>query len=219
MRHQDSGTRIDSGRSWSWTLLLGVVLALGVVFPAGSMASGGAASGPDVGRGGGDDETIGTLPILGNQGQTLELVRRARDVRPDFYLEGAYDEILSTIVGFTGTGRVSFETLPSGHVRLGFHGQLEVELDRGLLHATGLQIGARVPAAYRGARASGGLAGQAGPLFRMRTGDLALPVTALDGAGALDPTPWVLNANSRTCGGYQFHALADGSILYIGQSY
>lgn len=217
MRHQDSGSSTSSGRSWSWTPLLVAVFVLGFVFPGGPSATAGTASGPGVNQGG-DDETIGTLPIMGNQGQLL-LVRRTRDVRPDFYLEGAYDEMLSTITGFTGTGRATYETLPGGRVRLGFHGQLELQLDRGLLQVTGIQIGASVPSAYRGSQAWSGFAGQVSPTRALRSGNFLLPVAALDAQGALDQAPWVLSAHSRTCGNYQFHAMSDAGVLYIGQTY
>jgi hypothetical protein len=208
----------SSGRSSSWTLLLVLAFVLGFLFPGSATATGGSGNGSGVDRGG-DDETIGTLPIVGNHGQQLALVRRVRDTRPDFYLEGSYGELLSTIVGFTGSGCVTYENRPGGTVRLGFHGQLELALDRNLLQVTGIQIGAFVPAAYSGARAWSGFAGLVAPTRALRPGDLALPVAALDGLGALDRTPWILAARSRVRGSYEFHALADAGVLYIGQTY
>ena len=217
MTHQHTGFAASSGRSWLWTVLLALVFGLGLVFPAAPTAQAGTTSGGGLGQGG-DDETIGTLPILGNQGQ-LQLVRRVRDVRPDMYLEGAYDELLSTIIGFTGTGSVTYQTLPDGRVRLGFHGQLELALDRGLMQVTGIEIGASVPAAYRGAQAWAGFAGQVERTRALRTGDLALPVVALDALGSLDQAPWILGAQSPRQGSYMFHALAEGAVLYVGQTY
>ncbi len=229
MRHLQSGPTASSGRSASWTFLLAVVFVLGFLLPSGTSAFGGSdgtAGGGTTGggtggggaAGGGDDETIGTLPILAN-GSPFDLVRHLRDTRPDFYLEGAFDEILSTIVGYTGSGQVTLESRPGGLVRLGFHGQLELALDRSLLQLTGIQIGTTVPTEYRGARAQIGIAGQLTTIRAMRSGSFMLPVAALDGIGALNQVPWVLASHSRTQGGYLFHARADTAVLYVGQTY
>ena len=213
MRHLHSGSKTDSGRSWSWTLLLGVALILGITFPAGSQAI------ADVGRdAGGDDETVGTLPICGNAGQ-LDLVRHLFDTHPDYYLEGSYGEILSTIVGFKGNGHVTCESRPDGKVRLGFHGQIELALDRNLLQITGIQIGASVPDTFCGAQAVSGLVGQVARMRPLRTGNLGLPVSALDAAGALGSYPWVFAARSQITGRYLLHARADVGVLYVGQTY
>jgi len=223
----------SSGRSASWTLLLAVVFVLGFVFPAapaalggGTGGSGGGTTGGGSGGGGtggggtagGDDETIGTLPILGGGG-AFDLVRHLSDVRPDFYLEGSFDEILSTITGYSGTGQVTLETRPGGLVRLGFHGELELALDRSLLQVTGIQVGTTVPDTFRGARAQVGIAGSLGPRKVLRAGNFRLPIAALDGAGALNQYPWVFTSRTRLQGGYQFHALADTTTLYLGQTY
>jgi len=222
----------SSGRSTSWTLLLAVAFVLGFVFPAAPAAlggdtsgSGGTAGGGTGGGGtggggtaGGDDETIGTLPILGAGGQ-FDLVRHFSDTRPDFYLEGAFDEILSTIVGYSGSGKVTMESRPGGLVRLGFHGELELALDRSLLQVTGIQVGTTVPEAFRGARAQIGIAGRLGQRQTLRAGNFRLPIAALDGAGALNQYPWVFASRTRAQGGYQFHALADAAVLYLGQTY
>jgi hypothetical protein len=217
MKNRQSGPWIRPGRGWPWAILLPVAFALGLAFPAGGVANAGTAPGAGAGQGG-DDETIGTLPILGNQGQLL-LVRRARDVRPDFYLEGAYDELLATIVGFTGSGSVTYLPLADGRVRLGFHGALELALDRGLMQATQIEVGSHVPGAFRNAQAWSGFAGQFTPTRALRAGEFALPVAALDAAGQLEQNPWILGARSRARGSYLFHALADGAVLYVGQTY
>ena len=225
MRHNPSGTRQSGTRSSlgglrPWNFLLAALIAAGFTLPGVVMAGGhnsGNSTGSDGGSGG-DDETIGTLPILGNQGQ-IPLFRHVRDSRPNLYLQGNYDEILSTIVGFTGSGSATIESLPDGTVRLGLHGQLELQLDRGLLQVTGIQIGEHVPAAFRGAALSNGLAGQVGSAGRMRPGDQLLPVAGLDGLGLLGQTPWLLSAHSRTRGNYEFHAWADAGVLFVGQTY
>jgi hypothetical protein len=195
--------------------LLAAVLALGFTLPGSAAAS--TNSGNGMGRGG-DDETIGTLPIMGGQ-HPLPLYRHVRDSKVSFYLEGNYDEILSTIIGYTGTGRASVESLPNGMVRLGFHGQLEIQLDRGLLQVTGIEIGSRVPETFRGAAISSGFQGQLGPAGRLRAGDHDLPIAGLDGQGLLGQAPWILEAHSRSSGNYELHATADAGILYVGQTY
>jgi len=195
-------------------LLPVVALFLGFLFPGSAVATGH----DDPGPGGADDESIGTLPILGNQGE-LVLVRHSKDARPAYYLEGSYGEMLSTIVGFSGSGTVTRENLADGSVRLGFHGRIQLALDRGLLQVTGIQIGANVPAAYSGALASTAFEGRVSPASALRQGDLALPVSALDALGALEHSPWVLAARSQTLGNYLFRAESDSGVLYVGQSY
>jgi len=212
MTHLHSRSMRSSGRSRSWTLLLALAFVLGSIFKGSTALA-------DVGRdAGGDDETIGTLPVFGNTGQ-LDLVRRLYDTRPDFYLEGSLGEIVSTIVGFTGTGHVTIESRPDGKVRLGVHGQVELALDHNLLQLTGIQIGTTVPDVYAGALAASGLAGQVAPMQALRTGSFGLPVAALDGVGALDSSSWVLAARSPLMGRYLFRARAAAGILYVGQTY
>lgn len=224
MRHLQSGSMTSSGRSASWTLLLAVAFVLGFVFPVAPAALGGGTSGSGGGTSGGggtaggDDETIGTLPILG-AGSQFDLVRHLSDPRPDFYLEGAFDEILSTIIGYSGSGKVTLENRPGGLVRMGFHGELELALDRSLLHVTGIQIGTSVPETFRGARAQVGIAGRLGQRQALRAGNFRLPVAALDSVNALHQYPWVFTSRTRLQGGYQFHALADMTTLYLGQTY
>lgn len=228
MRHLQSGSMASSGRSASWTLLLAMAFVLGFVFPAAPAALGGGTSttgggttgGGTTGGGtaGGDDETIGTLPILGNGGH-FDLMRQLSDPRPDFYLEGAFDEILSTIVAYSGSGKVTLENRPGGLVRLGFHGELELALDRNLLQVTGIQVGTTVPDTFTGARAQIGIAGQLGQRKQLRAGNFRLPIAALDGIDALNQYPWVFASRTRLQGGYQFHALSDATVLHLGQTY
>lgn len=215
MRHQHSGSIASSGRSFSWALVPVLALALGALFPGRVQATGGTVPPPPLGS---DDESIGTLPILGNQYE-LVLVRRTHDTRPDFYLEGNYGEILSTIIGFTGSGTVTRENLADGRARLGFHGRIQLALDRGLSQVAGIGIGISVPVAYSGSEAASWFENRASALRNLNEGDLALPVTALDGIGALEQSPWILHAHSRTQGDYHFRALADSGVLFVGQSY
>jgi hypothetical protein len=195
-------------------LLPVAVLFLGFLLPGSAVATGH----NDPIPGGADDESIGTLPIVGNQGELI-LVRHTRDTRPAYYLEGSYGEVLSTIVGFSGSGTVTRENLADGRVRLSFHGRIQLALDSGLLQVTGIQIGASVPAAYRGSLASTWFEGRVSPASTLRQGDLALPVSALDALGALEQSPWILAARSRTQGNYQFRAESDAGVLYVGQLY
>lgn len=216
MKRQLSGRETASGRGWSWSLLPAVALAMGFLLPAGVHATD-THGGPPPPLGS-DDESIGTLPIQGNQGQ-LMLVRNTRDTRPAYYIEGSYGELLSTIVGFSGSGSVTRENLADGRVRLGFHGRIQIALDRGLLAVTGIHVGASVPAAYRGAQANSSFEGRVSPTQVLRQGILPLPVSALDSLGALEQSPWTLAARSRTQGSYHFRAQSDAGILYIGQDY
>jgi hypothetical protein len=220
LTHRHSGPSTSAGRRPYWALALALVLGLGLAFPAGSLArasGGGGGGGAGVNRGG-DDETIGTLPILGNQGQLL-LVRNLRATRPDFYLEGNYGEILATIAGFRGTGLVTSESLPGGMVRLGFHGQLELTLDRGMLQVTGIQIGSSVPEEFGGAQAWAGFPDETDGAHVLEVGALPLPVAALDALGVLNQTSWHFASLSPAGEGYRFSAVAVDGLLNIGQIY
>ena len=210
-----SGTPTSAGRRPYWAFAMALVLGLWLAFPAGSLAR--ANNGAGINRGG-DDETIGTLPILGNQGQ-LVLVRNLRALRPDFYLEGYYGEILATIAGFRGEARVTSELLPNGMVRLGFHGDLELSLDRGMLQVTGIQIGSSIPEAFDGAQGWAGFPDEGiGTKGVLAAGELQLPVAALDAVGSLEQSPWSFDSLSPEGQGYRFRAVSIDGLLYIGQN-
>lgn len=219
MTNHERANSTGPGRGWIRALLATFLVGWGVLLPAQAQGGGSSnnPSSPGVGRGG-DDETIGTLPIVGNHGQ-IDIVRWMRDVRPSFYLEGQFDEILSVISGCDGFGRVSVEALADGRSRLVFHGRLEVRLDRQLMQAACVDVGAFVPATFRGATAWSGWSGNLTPLGALRTGDLALPVGMLDANGAVFGSPWNLAARSSSYGCYRLQAWADPLQLHLRQSY
>lgn len=220
MRNQQRANTSGPGRGWTRALLAAAAFTLGMLLPGRAEATGQGGNGqstPGAGTDrGGDDETIGTLPILGNRGQ-LDFVRVMRDVRPAFYLEGNFDEILSVIVGCDGVGRVSVEGLPGGRSRLRFHGRVELQLDRQLMQAAGVELGTWVPATFRGARAWSGWAGQFTPAGTLASGCLGLPVAVLEARGSIQGHPWMFAARSALQGGYRFQAWTDAGTLHIGQ--
>lgn len=101
----------------------------------------------------GDDETIGTLPMLGGDG-SIGIVRNRLSTRPSLYLEGRYDEIIAVLTHSRGRGLMSVEHLGGERVRCTFHGRLAIGLDQGLLAMTRVQMGIHVPAEYRGQQAN-----------------------------------------------------------------
>lgn len=101
----------------------------------------------------GDDETIGTLPMLGGNG-SIGIVRNRSGVKPSLYLEGRYDEILAVLTHSQGRGLMSVESLGGERVRCVFHGRLAIGLDMNLLAMTRIQMGIHVPAAFRGQQAN-----------------------------------------------------------------
>lgn len=101
----------------------------------------------------GDDETIGTLPMLGGNG-SIAIVRNRASVKPSLYLEGRYDEILSVLSHSQGRGLMSVESLGGERVRCVFHGRLAIGLDMNLLAMTRIRMGIHVPAAFRGQQAN-----------------------------------------------------------------
>lgn len=207
------------GRGLIRAVLAVLTIGWGALLPCHAQGGGQAnnQSSPGVGRGG-DDETIGTLPILGNGGQ-LNLVRRMRDVRPSFYLDGHFDEILSVIAGCEGHGRVSVEPLPDGRSRLTFHGRIELRLDRQLMQAAGVELGTCVPATFGGVPAWSGWSGSLAPLGLLRAGSFALPVASLDANGSIQASPWNFAARSARLGAYRLQAWADPIQLHLRQTY
>jgi hypothetical protein len=92
----------------------------------------------------GDDETIGTLPMLDGEGSIL-IVRDQVTTRPTLYLEGRYDEVLAVLLQSTGRGVMSVQALGADRVRCHFHGRLALGLDLGLLAMTDIQVGVHLP--------------------------------------------------------------------------
>jgi hypothetical protein len=103
-------------------------------------------SGPDdaFAGGGGDDETVGTLPTF-DGGPTFDLMRNARTARPLLYVQGSADAVLSSALVVRGDHRVFAQAMPSGELRLVFLGDVQVSFDRNGFHAGSLRVGVAIP--------------------------------------------------------------------------
>jgi len=132
-----------------------------------------------------DDETIGTLPIVGG-GLSIDVYRKLRDPRPAAFVEGSLVEIGNALIDAQGTGAATLQTFDDGRVRLTFHGDLVVRFDRTFVDlGTTLSFGLEMQAPILGetnlfwhehSRSLGALP----------VGALELPVSLMEQTGALD---------------------------------
>lgn len=133
-----------------------------------------------------DDETIGTLPIVGGAGLSIDVYRKLRDPRPAAFVEGSLVEIGNALIDAQGTGAATLQTFDDGRVRLTFHGDLVVRFDRTFVDlGTTLSFGLEMQAPILGetnlfwhehSRSLGALP----------VGALELPVSLMEQTGALD---------------------------------
>jgi hypothetical protein len=93
--------------------------------------------GEDQGPFGPDEEAVGTLPIKGRDRGPLVLPRS-----PGIYLRGSEEAVRGTVLAADGDGFVlEGEITETGEYQLTFHGEVELELDAGLLQVAGVQAG------------------------------------------------------------------------------
>lgn len=113
--------------------------------PNGSGPGSGNSSGcGGFGAGGGDDETVGTLPTHAG-GPTFDLVRHARAKRPLLFVQGTPAAVLSSAVVVRGDNHVLAQAMPGGELRLVFLGDCQVSFDRIGFHHGSLGVGVAIP--------------------------------------------------------------------------
>ncbi len=163
----------------------------------GGSGGGGGGSG-DAGAAGGD-ETVGTLPIVGRSTIQLPLTRAWRGDHPAFYLEGTSAELSALVLGARGAGFATVQTLDaqSGRIRIAFHGDVTVVLDRELLGTLPIQTGLAVPSTFGPRLAT--MQWQAGTprSVRLRTGLLPLPIASMSADGRLQIAPLDVDTAGR----------------------
>jgi hypothetical protein len=186
------------GRMSAGSILFTAVLLVGLVMPVlagdgdssgrGNGGPGGDTGGPGVAGG---DETVGTLPIVGRSTIQLPLTRTWRGDHPAFYLEGTTVELAAVITGARGRGFASIETLDasSGRVRIAFHCDVTVVLDRELLGVLGIQSGLAVPAAFGAEQVTMQWQTGGSRSTRLRTGLLPLAIASMSADGRLEQSP------------------------------
>ena len=193
-----------STRGWctlrlaAWkAVLLTTLASLAFVDHSAAGAGGGTGGGPGVSGGG--DETVGTLPIVGALHIDLPFVRGWRGNHPAFYLEGTAAELGLLIQGARGAGFASVEVLDprTTRLRIAFHGDVALVLDRELVGTLSVQTGLAVPQTFGPQQATIGWGTTPIRTVRLRSGLLALPVAALSVEGVLDQGPLRLHASGR----------------------
>lgn len=178
--------------------------------PAG--ANSGSTSG-GFGAGGGDDETVGTLPAF-DGGPTFDVLRYARLARPALYVQGAVDEVLSSAVVVRGDRRVLAQAMPGGELRLVFLGDAQIGFDRNAFHAANLRVGVVVPDGQPILRSAAAWNGQVLPLW---TYVYELPIAQFEANGLLDQAP-VLAGVSTAQGLTSVRAQASLDFVTLTQS-
>jgi hypothetical protein len=92
------------------------------------------------------DETIGSLPILG-PAQAFGLVDAFHDANACLYVQGQRFDVLNTVAGYLGSGLATLEVLDdvTDTVRVVFHGQTTLKLDRELVDLGLVELGIETP--------------------------------------------------------------------------
>jgi hypothetical protein len=169
---------IQSRSGWYSTFFSGLALSSSLALPA----FGGDADLPLSAS----DETIGTLPSLGNGWDNFEYIRRWRDNRPSVYVEGTAQAILDAFVRADGTGSITVESPAPGVLRLSFHGALELHFEREAVHAGSIRIGLNVPQRFGQGQATFSWGNRSAGPRALLPGAVPLPAASMAAAGALD---------------------------------
>lgn len=195
------------GSGWRTILLASVVLCAGFAMPS--------RGGPS----GGSGETVGTLPGTGGGGLGMNISRVCRDSKPALYLEGPIEEIYATVVGLTGRAAITQESLgvSTQSVRLTFHGDIRLELDRLLFEQGSIQVGWTVPQAFGPARVSMLLGDRTIASGLVTARSVALPILAMHSFGGLETTPLSIVANGRHRMHSQLEVAISGDLLTLSQ--
>lgn len=219
--------QIDASLSWGWSRsgLASCVACLLVALATIGLADHARA---DINDGGGDpgvasggDETVGTLPILGGVRIELPLVRGWRGDRPAFYLEGTAAELGYVIRGARGRGFATVEVLDpqSGRVRIAFHGDVTVILDRELTGVLAVQTGLAVPEGFGPRRATLEWGSSATRTVRLHAGLLPLAVGSMSANGLLDQAPLKVRVSGQGGTVHSDAVFATPGTLILRQSY
>jgi len=146
----------------------------------------------------GGDETVGTLPIIGGRIK-LPTISGWRGDRPAFYLQGTADDIGATLLAARGTGYITVEVLDPAvdTVRVAFHGNVSVVLDRDLMETLPIQTGLAVPASFAPRSVILGTGTQPSRSLALHPGFLPIAIGELSSTHALDVGPLEVRASGR----------------------
>ena len=171
-------------RHWRTATLSAIVLCAGLAVP---------------GRGGlGGGETVGTLPDTGGR-TSLDISRGFRDASPSFYLEGPLERINTMVLGWTGRAVITEQVLDAAthDVRLTFHGDLRLELDRHAFEQGFVSVGWEPPQIRGSVRATMLLGDRTLATGLVSGRNVVLPVLAMERSGGLDLAPLAVLAAGR----------------------
>lgn len=95
------------------------------------------------------DETIGIMPIQG-PAQAFDLVDAFHDANACLYVQGQRFDVLSTVADCLGTGLATLDVVDDATdtIRVVFHGQTTLKLDRALVDLGLVELGIETPADF-----------------------------------------------------------------------
>ncbi|MFN0009518.1 MAG: hypothetical protein ACKVXR_16590 [Planctomycetota bacterium] len=209
--------RGNSGRGRFTRALAGLAVILFATLPA----SGGAGTPGGNGPGGhvSGDETIGTLPVMGGGRINLPFTRGWRGISPAFSLEGSAADLSLVIQSARGRGFVSRESIDArtGRIRLAFHGDVLVAIDRELAASLPVDLGIAVPASFGEGRMVLTWGDRPARSARLGPGILQLPLGSMSTPESLDQAPALIRTGN-SAGVRTTHTLAvTGDLLILGQ--
>ena len=203
------------------------LLALGTVSGSSFAGTGaGGSSSDDDGSGGGaserrrragalnpDEEAVGTLPTIRKQEKLPKL-----PAHPGVFLRGPREAIHAGVIAATGGGYAVVDSSPNGEgIEVVFHGDVDLELDSGLLQVAGVTLGvAALDPIYETQAAA-----MTETTLLLNTslavgGSLGLPFEDFQASGALDEGIHVLTS-SPLLGRDAIDIEAIGGLLLVDQ--
>jgi len=166
---------ITMHRGSSWTRFSVTALGLAVMMPL-AFGMGGGNSGYE-----NEDDWVGTLPIVHAGPVDLDGISLDQGVAA-FYIEGPVRQVLDAAIR-SGAGYSDWEPLPSGDLRVNFHGDQCMAFDLEYFSQGGLRCGMKT-------ESGSGVVGleYQGSLLRRQSisAELRLPMSRLEESGCLD---------------------------------
>ena len=166
------------------------------------------------------DETIGTLPAIGGGRIDLPFVRGWRGTTPAFALEGSAADLSLVIQSARGRGFVTHESIDrrTGRIRLAFHGDVLVALDRELAQTLPVDLGLAVPASFGEGRMLFTSGNRPSRSSRLLPGTLPLSLGSMSTTPGADPVPARIRTGNST-GVRTSHTVAvAGDVLILRQT-
>jgi hypothetical protein len=194
-------------RAWCSFVFVALALCAGFAVPSSGAAGGG--------------ETVGTLPNTGGRGSGLDISRPFRDPSPAMFLQGPIQQINGMLLGWNGRAIITEEILdPSTQiVRLTFHGDFRLDLDRLAFEQGTVAIGWTAPQTIGSVRATMLLGGRTLDTGLVSDRTVILPVFQMDASGGLDVAPLAIVTNDRQGLHASLDIVAHGDELILTQTH